>query len=73
MGLRKPISANKSESVTSMKKIKTKRVTRATRAAAITLDSVQTPDRSVRHSEIDQNERPALVTYEAVPIFVMNK
>jgi hypothetical protein len=56
MGLRKPRNIKKSETITSIKQIKTKRRTK-----------------TIRKSTFPSSEKPVLITYQAIPVSVLNK
>ncbi|CAF1641837.1 unnamed protein product, partial [Adineta ricciae] len=68
MSLRKPVNIKKVESVTSLKKIKTKRVRSTKRSIPQT--SVES---SISHPKNTRNEQPVLINYQIVPISSLSR
>jgi len=68
MGLRKSINIKNTESMTSIKQIKTKRRTKMTPSTIIQENIFPSFDNSIH-----ETEKPVLITYQAIPISLFNK
>ncbi len=73
MGLRKPINIKKTESITSIKQIKTTRRTKIEPSRTVQANTLLLSDDSVQYLKNTENEKPVLITYQAVPGSVFNK
>ena len=73
MGLRKPLNNKKTESMTSIKQIKTKRKTKMMPSSMFQQNTLRSFDGPIQHMRNNENEKLELITYEAVPISIFNR
>jgi hypothetical protein len=73
MGLRKSLNNKKTESVTSIKQIKTKRKTKIIPSSMYQQNTRRSFDNSVQRTRNNENEKPELIMYQAVPISIFNR